>query len=145
MFKLHPLSLLCFIASSPFLASGCGGATEKFERVVVSGAVLFDGKPVPYGSIWFEPDLSAGPESPTGFASIRDGKFQTTPEKSPKAGMYTMRISGAAQSREELARTSGNDEAIVEPLFREYTQSIEIPETGTAIEVTIPKGARKSP
>jgi hypothetical protein len=140
---IRPLTLLCCLTFLSFVTTGCGRAREKFERVVVSGEVLFDGKPVPHGAIWFEPDLSTGTDSPTGFATIRDGKFKTDLSRSPKAGKHVIRITGSAQSREELAKNSATDEVVVEPLFPEYTQPIEITEGGASLEVSIPKNTGK--
>lgn len=54
---------------------GCGG---KPERVRVSGQVTFQGKPVQYGNIVFEPDPSKGNRGPQGYAKITSkGTFDT--------------------------------------------------------------------
>jgi hypothetical protein len=54
---------------------GCGG---KPERVHISGKVTFQGNPVQYGNIVFEPDQSKGNRGPQGYAKItRQGTFDT--------------------------------------------------------------------
>src|SRR5204862_378695 len=53
-------------------AVGCGES-----RVEVSGEVTFDGKPVPAGRIYFNPDFTKGNDGPQGYADIKDGKFDT--------------------------------------------------------------------
>ena len=54
---------------------GCGG---KPERVRVSGRVTFQGNPVQYGNIVFEPDPSRGNRGPQGYAKISSkGTFDT--------------------------------------------------------------------
>ncbi|HWL07177.1 MAG TPA: hypothetical protein VNQ76_02075 [Planctomicrobium sp.] len=126
-----------------FLIAGCGGKTENFDRVVVSGEITFNGQLVPHGSIWFEPDASIGAASPTGFAIIRNGKFKTERSKAPKAGKYLIRVSGSAQTREELAKDTANDEIEVPPLFPEYTETVEILEGGAPFQITIPGKAEK--
>ncbi|MGB9689681.1 hypothetical protein [Thermogutta sp.] len=55
--------------------SGCSKGGPKTYHV--SGTVTFDGKPVPAGSILFEPDQTKGNTGPAGFAKIKDGKFDT--------------------------------------------------------------------
>ena len=42
--------------------SGCGSEATGPERVIVTGSVTFDGKPVSQGEIWFIP--TAGREAP---------------------------------------------------------------------------------
>lgn len=60
---------------SCLLASGCGdGAPPAWD---VSGTVTFNGKPVPAGRIYFNPDFSKGNDGPQGYADIRDGAFDT--------------------------------------------------------------------
>jgi hypothetical protein len=52
--------------------SGCGGG-DPFERQPIQGNVNFEGKPIQFGVIRFEP----ADKEPTGTsASIRDGKFK---------------------------------------------------------------------
>ena len=52
---------------------GCGGAVESGPpRFRLSGKVTFDGKPVPAGTIYFEPATG-----PAGSAQIKDGQYDT--------------------------------------------------------------------
>jgi hypothetical protein len=54
--------------------TGCGGGTQ---RIRISGQVTFQGKPVPYGNLVFEPDQSKGNRGPQGYAKIQDGRYDT--------------------------------------------------------------------
>jgi hypothetical protein len=56
------------------LLSGCG---DGVQRVRVSGQATFQGKPIPYGNITFEPDTAKGNQGPQGYTQIRDGKYDT--------------------------------------------------------------------
>ncbi len=56
-------------------AAGCGG--DGVERTELSGNVMFDGKPVPYGLIRFTPDKSKQHSGPQGYAEIVNGRYDT--------------------------------------------------------------------
>src|SRR5689334_5692258 len=66
--------LLFAAAAIVLLLCGCSRGPK---RVRVSGAVTFQGKPVPYGNVVFEPDRSRGNSGPQGYATIKDGHFDT--------------------------------------------------------------------
>jgi hypothetical protein len=56
-------------------SAGCGERAP--QRVRVTGLVTFEGQPVPYGNITFEPDTSKGNSGPQGYAKIQDGKYDS--------------------------------------------------------------------
>lgn len=66
-----PLTALAMLA---LIVPGCGDGPK---RVRVSGTVTFQGKPVPYGNVVFEPDKFKGNSGPQGYATIKDGRFDT--------------------------------------------------------------------
>jgi hypothetical protein len=71
-------------------AAGCGG-----DRLAdVKGTVTFDGRPVPAGVVWFEPDIAGGnTTAPQGFAFVKDGAFDTRANgKGVRAGAYVLRV-----------------------------------------------------
>lgn len=55
---------------------GCSGESGP-PRYRVSGAVTYEGKPVPIGAIQFTPDATQGNSGPPAFADIKDGKYDT--------------------------------------------------------------------
>ncbi|MEX1041770.1 MAG: hypothetical protein WDZ51_14115 [Pirellulaceae bacterium] len=107
--------LACFT-----VLSGCGG--DGHDRRQVSGTVTYDGKPVPRGSIWFEPDPSLGNTAPTGFAVIQDGQYKSELARSPIAGKYQARILGfdGVVSEADRAEWDADGEPPGEPLFKDY-------------------------
>lgn len=60
--------------------SGCGPRGP--QRFQIEGAVTCDGKPVPSGTIRFEPDSTKGNRGPVGYAAIIDGRYATATEGS---------------------------------------------------------------
>ena len=75
---------LVFIA---MLGVGCGGGPA---RVVVSGEVTYEGKPLELGEIRFIP--VEGNEAPISGGQIRDGRY--TVEKGVPTGEHRVRITG---------------------------------------------------
>lgn len=74
------------------LPTGCGGGERLYD---VSGTITFEGRPIPKGLIYFDPDASKGNKGPQGFANIEDGKFDTANKgKGIRGGHYTIRIGG---------------------------------------------------
>jgi hypothetical protein len=71
------------------LLVGCGGDEKVYD---VSGTITYEGKPIPKGLIFFDPD-----KGQQGFANIENGKFDTSVTgqgKGIRGGKYTIRISG---------------------------------------------------
>lgn len=73
------------------VAIGCGKSGGRRD---ISGRVTYNGKPVFYGTIYFEPDASAGHGGPQGSGEIHDGVYRTNPEYGPTPGPHVVRISG---------------------------------------------------
>jgi hypothetical protein len=59
------------------LVVACGCSRGGTQRVPVTGEVTFQGKPVPYGNITFEPDREKGNQGPQGYVKIQDGKYDS--------------------------------------------------------------------
>jgi hypothetical protein len=114
---------------------GCDGGGSGPERFDLSGAVNFDGKPVPFGQIVFEPDSSAGNSGPQGFAEIRDGKYDTKAGgKGTVGGAHVIRITGSeGESRDE------NNPA--EVLFSDYETTADLPKEDSTKDFDVPPDA----
>ncbi len=67
--------LLFLGALTPLFALGCGDSGPP--RFRISGTVTYEGKPVPTGSIVFQPDAARNNSGPNGSATIKDGVFDT--------------------------------------------------------------------
>lgn len=106
--------------------SGCGGGTDDGpQRFKVSGTVLFDGKPVPAGTIYFQP--AAGKSGPQGFAAIRNGAFDTSKGKGTVGGTHTARIEGV----DETGR----------PIFVPWFVDVDLPEDSATQSFDVPASA----
>ena len=110
----------CLIPLILLISSGCGGS-GGVERHALEGTVTFDGKPVPYGRISFEPDRTRGGSGPAGIAEIREGAFSTDNRggKGSVSGPMKVQIQGYP-----------SDQPFTPELFRTYTEAIEV--TGDA-------------
>jgi hypothetical protein len=76
---------------------GCNsGGGDGPSRNRLTGAVTLDGQPVASGQIFFDPDVSQGNSGPQAFATIKDGKYDTSAadSKGHVGGPHKVRISG---------------------------------------------------
>jgi hypothetical protein len=106
---------------------GCGGSVDEGpERFDVSGTVTFDGKPVPTGTIYFNP--AEGHSGPQGFAAIVDGKYDTASEgKGTVGGPHSVRIEGA--------------DAAGVPIFVPHFEEVDLPKSTTEQSFEVPASA----
>lgn len=122
------------ICSSLFLltvfVAGCGERPPTLYHV--SGSVTFNGKPVPAGSVLFEPDTTKGNTGPAGFAKIKDGKYDTRDGgRGTIGGPHIVRITGLdGIPAEELPEGT--------PLFPEYTKAIDLPKQNSTQDFDVP-------
>lgn len=120
-----------------FEGSGCGkGASDGPQRYQISGHVNFDGKPLPFGTITFEPDASKGNQGPQGFANIRDGIFDTSGEDGKGGTSGEMIISIIGTTHETV--TEGSPGRF---LFQEYRIEKTFPKDSYTFDVDIPREA----
>ncbi len=116
------------------LLSGCGG--EKIYHL--SGAVTFQGKPVPAGHIVFEPDTSAGNSGAASFATIKDGRYDTRSLNGHGSvgGPHHVRILGLdGIPRGELLNGM--------PVFPEYSTTADLPKADATQEFDVPRSAKR--
>jgi len=125
--------MLILLATAACLG-GCGKQSGGPQRYDVSGTVTYAGKPVPAGSVTFQPDKTKGNSGAAGFATIKDGKYDT------KAGGQG--VVGGPQ----VVKIAGFD-GVAQPqlpngaaLFREYSVSVDLPKEKTTKDFEI-KGA----
>jgi hypothetical protein len=83
---------VCFVASAALLlATGCGPADDGLNRQPIWGKVTSDDKPVPIGSISFEPLVAGGVGSG---AVISKGEYSIPAETGLPPGKYRVTMSG---------------------------------------------------
>ena len=107
-----PLGKILSILLAVSFISGCGGQDGP-QRFRISGAVSYDGKPVPFGTITFDPDSMAGNSGPQAAAMIVDGKYDTGIAQGVVGGPHIVRITGSSR---QPTSTDPNSE----PLFDNY-------------------------
>jgi hypothetical protein len=88
MNRMLPMVALLFLLLH---AAGCSKGPGRRE---IAGKVNYDGKPVVYGMIYFEPDSSKGHSGPQGAGEVRDGIYRTNPDYGPVPGPTLVRITG---------------------------------------------------
>jgi len=118
------------------IIAGCSKPPPGPARYSVRGKVTFDGKPVPRGTIAFEPDTQAGNSGPGGYGVIVDGRFATHPKMGAVGGLQLVRIAGF----DGVATVEMFDGM---PLFPEYTTTVELPTKAATIDFEVPKVAAK--
>lgn len=126
------LALLIGCVAAAVSLSGCG-KNRDFERVVVSGTVTYNGKPVSYGNIRFVPARSSS--VPMTGAEIIDGKYCVNAGGGAPVGAYKVLIEAyrkANHSPADALRGGGLQQYIPE----KYNAK-------TQLEITIPPGSRK--
>src|SRR5579859_2435068 len=115
---------------------GCGGARP--QAVEVWGEIIFDGKPLPAGRIYFNPDFSKGNDGPQGYAIIQDGKFDTRKGGAGAHGGPTIVIiQGYDGSKDPASGTMGN------PLFTEFQIAVDLPKESCQRDFEVPASAAK--
>jgi hypothetical protein len=96
--------------------------------------VTFQGQPVAFGAIFFEPTASVGKVAPTVYLAVRDGKYDTL-DKGPVAGKYRVVVGGTDQSK---ARVDSDGITITPQLFKDYVFEVDIPPPNGTLDVDVP-------
>jgi hypothetical protein len=104
------------------------GCTKQEKLYRVSGAVTYNGKPIPKGLIFFDPKAGG----PQGFANILDGKYDTAKGKGIRGGEYEIRVNGF-DGKEAPEAPFGQG------LFPEYTGAKELPAADSTYDLDITK------
>jgi hypothetical protein len=112
------------------LVAGCGSGQRLYD---VSGIATFDGKPIPAGIIYFDPDPTKGGAGAQGFANINDGKYTTAVNGGGiGGGPYIIRITG-------YDGKTANEAPLGRPLFDEYVVKKDLPAATSELSFDIPK------
>ena len=132
----HKLSAFAttLFASTALLLYGCSRGPSFND---VSGTVTFDGKPVPAGRIYFNPDFSKGNDGPQGFADIKDGKYDTRNKGQGHAG------GPMVISVEGFDGKSENPDSVGKPIFVAYEIKRELPKGPSVQALEVPASAAK--
>lgn len=111
--------------------AGCSDDGPKRYRV--SGAVTFDGRPIPYGEVLFTPDGAKRNAGPQGIAPIKDGKFDTAAAGGMGAGggPTVVRVNG-------MTGPGGKT-------LCEYECPVDLPRADGPLDVAVPKKGGAKP
>ncbi|EAQ80798.1 hypothetical protein [Blastopirellula marina] len=129
---MRPISLQGSIAifwlAAPLLI-GCGPTNSTIH---LHGHVTYDGQPVPNGTIYFEPDTTAGNSGHGSVAIIRQGAFDTREALGVVGGPHLVRIEG-------YDGIAHGDNADGQPLFPTFETKAELPASSSSIDFDVPK------
>src|SRR5262245_4915561 len=114
------------------IVAGAGCSSE--ERLYdVSGTVTFEGKPIPAGIVYFDPDPTQPGSGRQGVANIVDGKFTTADKgRGVAGGSYTLRVTG-------FDGKTANEAPLGRGLFPEYQVKKVIPAENTEMSIEVPR------
>lgn len=121
------------------LVIALAGCSSKGPVVYhVSGNVTHQGKNIPAGTIYFDPDFSKGNDGTQGFARIKDGRFDTRDGgRGVMPGPHVVRIAGFdGQPKDELPLGT--------PLFSEYKTPVDLPAENSTQNIDVPKSPRQA-
>ncbi len=116
---MNRLPMAVAVLAMIWTTAGCGGNDHR--PIHISGTATFDGQPIPFGQILFEPDASAGNSGPAGFATITDGKFDA---RSSGKGITRHRPFVVTIHGQTRAPDQGHDASL--PLFNPYEVQAEV-------------------
>jgi len=108
----------------------------------VSGAVTFDGKPLPMGRMTFVPDSRAGNTGPAGHADIADGRFDTRHGgRGTVGGPHLVYIDGYGEPQTVFDADAGENVTKPVRLFSAYEQRVELPNATATMDFEVPASA----
>ena len=131
MIRLAKLALGCGLTA--LLATGCGESGPV--RCKVSGSVTYKEKPVPAGTILFEPNASKGNSGPIGMAKIHEGTYETKPGEGPTVGPHYAVISGFDGIPDPVEPDETPDGM---PLFSPFRTPVDLPLEATTFDFVVP-------
>jgi len=115
--------------------AGSGSACRKagVARYRVTGRVTYDGKDLPAGIIYFEPDSARGNLGATGYATIVDGRFDTAVKgKGAIGGAMLVRVNG----HEKPANPHDESPGII--LVQDHVEQADFPQAAVEWNVAVP-------
>ena len=120
----------CLLVLLLLPAAGCGSGEKLYD---VSGTAKFDGRPIPAGNIFFDPDPTRGGAGTQGFANINNGKYTTAVNgRGVRGGAYVIRILG-------YDGKSANEAPLGQPIFNEHEEKRDLPAADSEVNFDVPK------
>ncbi len=118
------------LTSSFILLAALGGCAEK-KTFDVSGTVIFNGKPLPAGVVWFDPDSAKGNDSSQGFAYVKEGQFDSKEKgRGIRGGAYIIRVEG-------FDGKPWKESKLGLPLFTDYQEKRDVSIAAAKLEIEV--------
>lgn len=125
-------SVMVSCACLSLTVASCGKSGPP--RYELSGLITYRGKPVPAGTIRFEPIGSVVNPSTIGEAEIKDGKYATLPAKGIIGGRQIVFVAGYNGRPEPGSGPMGAS------VFAMHTLEIDLPEESSTLDIIVPDG-----
>lgn len=135
--SLNSQAAWCLAAVILLCLGGCFGE-KPVNSYTVTGKISYDGKPIPKGVITFAPDDKKGNEGLGTTAEIKDGTYQTQPDKGISGGPYILNVQG--YDGVPIASGEGGMNHQGKPLFAPKDIEVNFPKENTTKDIEIPKG-----
>ena len=121
------------------LLAGCGG--DHVETYPLTGAITYQGEPIPRGYIVFEPKADAGNSGPGTQAEILDGRYTMLKGLGVIGGPHTVHVYGYDGQPVEIP--SGPDgqtmtSTMGRPLFTGYSFDLDLPREASEHDIEVP-------
>jgi len=140
-FPGRPLVVVAAVVVFGLLSGGCGSKGEGPERYPIFGAVTYQGKPVPVGTILFQPDAAKGGDGPSAEFPIKDGKFRSDQGEGTLGGPHLVYINGT--TGEAVILPDGMKIPEGKPLFSSYRTEVDLPRERYEKNFDVPEIPRK--
>lgn len=137
-FRLWHSVLLAIVVIAVCPVIGCDRGPETYT---LSGKATYQGKPIPAGTIYLEPDPAQGGTGPQALAIIENGQYRTVAGKGVGWGPYLIKVVGydgkpATQSGEELPDGK--------PLFIPYETTVNLPRESSTQDIEVQEQTSRS-
>ncbi len=139
MLRTHLASVrnlaLGLLVCTTFAIAGCGNSSGT----QYSGSVTFQGQPIPSGKIYFQPDSTQGNSGQTGYANIKDGKYDTSSDGGMGAPSGPMIVAVEGFAPAAAAGTGeGGDEVSNVRMFPRFEKAVDLTSANGKFDIDVP-------
>ncbi len=132
---LTPFRLVALGLLLPVL-TGCSSGSDELTRYSISGEVTYEGKEIPLGEIFFQPDSEAGNSGPASSATIVDSRYSLPEEFGVLGGAYVVRISGFSAPG---GTATGPLALRGPPMFPDFVTKVDLSKSDIQKDFSVPK------
>ena len=112
-------AIVPMVAAASFLP-GCSAAIDDLPRQPIAGRVIFDGRPLPHGTIMFYPEevSTREHERVEAGSDITSGWFSVPREKGPVLGKYKISVTSQKEVKSRREDRAGGESRPAAPCSR---------------------------